>query len=170
MKNSMTRLQKKERGLRDSLVMWHCWATSLMQNLPSMKKKPRRKGRRVPVQEEWCLGCSIDTWREVRSSIMQYMETSWDTRHRLCRDICSHWKWSHMACIIMCANERRPCTSSEDTHGITHAWGAWWRTEPFLQGWRWKSIEYDKLIDGCEKNFCKRGSWYPMILDGYIEY
>ena len=26
----------------------------------------------------------------------------------------------HMTGITMCANERRPCTSSEDTHWITH--------------------------------------------------
>ena len=26
----------------------------------------------------------------------------------------------HMTGRIMCANERRPCTSLEDTHGITH--------------------------------------------------
>ena len=38
MKNSMMRLPKKERGLRHTLVMWHCWATSLMQSLPTMKK------------------------------------------------------------------------------------------------------------------------------------
>ena len=48
-------------------VMWHCWVIFLMQNLPAMKKYLRRKGRRVPVQEKWCLGCGIETWREVRS-------------------------------------------------------------------------------------------------------
>ena len=32
-------------------------------------------------------------------------------------------------------------------------------------------IEDDKLTDGCEKNSFKyRGSWYLVILDGYIEY
>ena len=32
-------------------------------------------------------------------------------------------------------------------------------------------IKDDKLIDGYEKNaFKDRGSWYPVILDGYIEY
>ena len=32
-------------------------------------------------------------------------------------------------------------------------------------------IKDDKLTDGCENNAFKyRGSWYPVILDGYIEY
>ena len=32
-------------------------------------------------------------------------------------------------------------------------------------------IKDDKLIDGYEKNaFKDRGSWYPVTLDGYIEY
>ena len=34
-------------------------ATPLIQNLPAMKKYPRIKGK--PVQEEYCLGCSIET-------------------------------------------------------------------------------------------------------------
>ena len=32
-------------------------------------------------------------------------------------------------------------------------------------------IKDDKLTDGCEKNtFEDKGSWYPVTLDGYIEY
>ena len=50
---------------RHTLVMWHCWVTSLRQILPVMKKYPRRKGRRVPVQEEWCLGCGICKFQHV---------------------------------------------------------------------------------------------------------
>ena len=52
MKNNMT-----------NAGMWHCWATSLMQNIIAMKKYPRRNRRRVPGQEEWCLGYSIKTYK-----------------------------------------------------------------------------------------------------------
>ena len=32
-------------------------------------------------------------------------------------------------------------------------------------------IKDDKLTDGCENNtFKDRGSWYPVTLDGYIEF
>ena len=37
-RNNMMTLSNKERGIRHNAVMWHCWATSLMQNLPAMNK------------------------------------------------------------------------------------------------------------------------------------
>ena len=97
--------------------------------------------------EEWWLECDIEKWREVLSVFhMDLQDPTYRTwqhhgiqgkihstrllterMHRICRDICSHWKSKHMTVRIMCANERRPCMSSEDTHGITHTWGAWWR-------------------------------------------
>ena len=62
--------------------------------------------------------------------------------------------------MILSKKERRPCTGSEGTHGIKHTWGAWISPRvmnilTFAIGWRWKPIEDDKLIDGCEKKFSK---------------
>ena len=107
--------------------MWHCWETSLMQILPAMKKKPRRKGRRVPIQEDWCLRCGIKTYREVCEIQGKIRSTRLliERRNKLRRDICIQWELRHMIGILMCANWRRSCMSLEGTHGITHTWGAW---------------------------------------------
>ena len=64
-------------------------------------------------------------------SSMKQMSTSWGTR-KYSQHEDSHRKKAqttkrhlqrleiHMTGRIMCANERRPCMSSKDTHGITH--------------------------------------------------
>ena len=137
-----------------------------------MKKKPRRKGRRVPVQEEWCLGCGVMTWREVCNLFhMDLQYAAWSRwkhrgiqgkicstrilmkrRHRLWRDICSQWELRHMTCRIMCANERRPCMSSR-----RHPWdNTYMRSLMKIWTFATRLIEDDKITDGCEMNFWKR--------------
>ena len=60
---------------------------------------------------------------------------------------------------IMCANEIRPCTSSEE-----HPWDNTYmrslkKMESSYMGAR---IAFENIQD--------RGYWYPVTLDGYIEY
>ena len=131
--------------------------------------------------EEWCLGCSIKTWREV-CNVFHIQGKICSTRilmermHRLWRDICSHWKLRHTIGRIMCENETRPCMSSKDTHRITHAWGAWrsprvMKILTFATRLKMKSCRGWQAHRWVQQQiFQDRGSWYPVTLNGYIEY
>ena len=95
-------------------------------------------------------------------------------RHRIRRDICNQWELRHMTGRIMCANKRRPCTSSEGTHGITHTWGSW-RSPRVMKILTFATRLKMKSYRGWQAH---RWVWEEILkkdqdrgyIDGYIEY
>ena len=113
-----------------------CSYVTLLSNIIDAKPSSyaevaKKKGKEIPIQEEWCLGCGIETWREVRSvfhmdlqdptcSIWKHhgiqgnirsMRLLTERRHRLRRDICSHWKFdkkTHVCKISLVQAQKTP--------------------------------------------------------------
>ena len=109
-------------------MQWHHWCRTFhpwRSNQEEREDQFRKNDvyEAVSIHEGKFIFLSCSIWKH-RGKIHS-MRLLMKRRHRLWRYICNHYKWSHMTSRIMCANERRPCTSSEDTHGITHTWGAW---------------------------------------------
>ena len=78
----------------------------------------RPEGKSI-VSSVWIYTCSRWKHHGIQGNICS-MRLLIERRYRLRREICIQQELRHMTDRIMCANEISPCTSSKDTHGITH--------------------------------------------------